>query len=118
MAKAKQYIGNGKAMKFNGVMVSLRMEEARKYIRTTDNGEYLTFFIDPRKTADQWGRTHNAYVLVNTPEEAPQATLPEPAMAAEADPEVVHMNGRRLRRISPEEAAARRAAMADMQLPF
>ncbi len=106
MAKAKQFIGSGKGMKYNGVMITLRMADAQQFIRTTENGEFLTFFIDPRKEADQWGRTHTAYVLVNEPE--PQAAPVSMAAEPAAQGVILDIHGRKLRRISSEEAAVLR----------
>lgn len=113
MTKQKQYIGSGKATKFGGVRITLRMDQAAPHSYTTESGEYLSFFVDVRKEADQYGRTHTAYVLVDTPVAEPE--MAEPATVSEPAPEVVVKGGRRLRRISPEEAAARRAALEDMR---
>lgn len=115
MATQKQYIGSGKASKYDGVIVTLLMADAMKHVRKDDKGnEWLTFIVDPRRTPDEKGRTHKAFVL--TGERTPEPT--EPAMASEPAPapigEVVKKGGRKLRRISAEEAAAKRAAFEDM----
>jgi hypothetical protein len=108
MASEKKYIGGGKATKWNGVTVTLRMEEAERFIHETENGKFLSFIVSPRKTASPAGSTHSAFVLVGAPE--PQPAMPEPAMAEE--PEVIAVKGRRLRRISADKAAELRAAQA------
>lgn len=117
MATEKKYIGNGKSTKFDGVSVSIRLEDAQPHVRTTASGSWLTFMIAPKKQADDRGRTHNAFVLVEaTAPEAAAPVMAEPPAAMET-PEgtTVKKGGRSLRRISKAEAEARRAAMADMK---
>lgn len=83
MATQKQYIGSGKATKYDGVAVTLRMEDAQKYVRTTESGNWLTFIVSPRKATDEKGRSHNAFVLVDAEVAEPTATV-----AAEPAPEM------------------------------
>lgn len=117
MATEKKYIGNGKSTKFDGVSVSIRLEDAQPHVRTTASGSWLTFIVAPKKQADDRGRTHNAFVLV-------EAQTPEPAVPVMAEPPApletpegtkVKKGGRNLRRVSKAEAEARRAALADMK---
>jgi hypothetical protein len=116
MSKQKQYIGSGKAAQFNSVTVTLNLDEATKHSYSTQNGTYITFMVSPKKDADRYGKTHSAFVLVD-------ATTPEPDAATNvmAEPELplagetpvgatVKKGGRSLKRISKEEAAARKAA--------
>lgn len=85
----KTYIGSGKSTKFNGVTVTLRMEDAQKFAYETERGTYLTFVVSPRKEVDQFGKTHSCFVLVDSQEGTPEmqemtapATVEEPAPAA------------------------------------
>lgn len=115
MATQKQYIGSGKPSKFNGVIVTLAMNDAEKHVRTdADGNRWLSFIVDPRREADEKGRTHKAFVLTGERTEA----QPEQQVVCEPAPtpigKRVKNGGKSYRRISPEEAAAKRAAFADM----
>ena len=83
MATQKQYIGNGKATKFDGVTVTLRMEDAQEFVRNTESGNWLTFIVSPKKTVDEKGRSHNVFVLVDVEEPATAVAEPETAPAPE-----------------------------------
>ncbi|HRH68813.1 MAG TPA: hypothetical protein PLB89_04830 [Flavobacteriales bacterium] len=111
MATQKQYIGSGKATQYDGVSVSIRMEDAEKFLRTNDSGTWLNFIVSPRKEPKE-GRTHKVFVIVDAPTEQPAA----PAMASEpaGTPvgEVIEEGGKKLRKISKAEAAKLKAAKA------
>ena len=117
MATQKKYIGNGKSTVHNGITVSIRLEDAQPYARTSKSGTWLNFMVAERKAVDEFGRTHSAFVLVDAPEAQPApAVMAEPAPSMETPVGAkVKKNGRNLARISKEEAAAKRAALADMQ---
>jgi len=106
MATTK-YIGSGKSTSNNGVRVSIKLEDAQPYVRKTERGTWLNFFVSARKSADPYGRTHNAFVLVD--EEPTTPVVAEPAVSVRAQEK---KTVRRLKRISKAEAAARRAAIA------
>jgi len=108
MASVKKYIGSGKTTKWDGVTVTLRMEEAVKHMRVTEDGNFLSFIVSPRKEMVEGKPTHSVFVLEDAPEHEP-APMPEPAMAEEP---VVEVNGRRLKKISAKKAAELRAAQA------
>lgn len=112
MTNGKIYIGSGKATKFDGVMVTLDLEAALKEAYTTDKGRFLTFLVAPRKGADQYGKTHSAMVLPRN--QANPSVVAEPTGNLLETPvgETKEVKGRKLKRISPEEAAARKAAKA------
>lgn len=108
MASVKKYIGSGKSTKWDGVSVTIRVEEAAQFVRETEDGKFLSFIMSPRREPSAKGQTHSAFVLVDgTPEEA---AMPKAAVAAEG--EVIVENGRRLKRISAKKAAELRAAKA------
>ncbi len=112
MATQKQYIGSGKATKFDGVAVTLRMEDAQKFVRETESGKWLTFIVSPRRTVDEKGRSHNAFILVDAQPEEPQAPEQATVVAEPAETPIgtkVKKVGRSLRRISKKEAAELKA---------
>lgn len=105
MATSKSYIGSGKPTKFNGVIVTLRMEDAKKFVRTGNDGqEWLSFIVSPKQATDDKGRTHNAFVLEGRPDEAPtESVVNEPAGTPIG--ETTEVNGKKLKRISKAQAA-------------
>jgi hypothetical protein len=112
MAKQKQYIGSGKAAQFNSVTVTVNLDEAIKHSYSTDNGTYITFMVSPKQQADRFGKTHSAFVLVDAPETA-ENVVAEPELPLGSETPVgatMKKDGRSLKRISKEEAAARKAA--------
>lgn len=114
MTTNKQYIGNGKATDWNGVTVTIRLEDAQPHVRKTDSGTWLSFIVSPKRQPDDKGRTHNAFIITGKRPEASTAAA-EPELPFETPVgAVVKKGGRKLRRLSPEEAAAKRAAMEDM----
>lgn len=77
----KQYIGSGKKHEnYNSVTVTLNLDQAQKHAYETSNGTFLTFIVSARKEADQYGKTHSVFVLVDADE-------PETTPAAVAEPE-------------------------------
>lgn len=114
MSKQKQYIGSGKPAKNNSVTVTLALDKAQQHAYTTETGTYITFVLSPKQQADQYGKTHAAFVMVNLPEAQPEAVVSEPQAELPLDGETpvgatVQKNGRNLKRISKEEAAQLRA---------
>ncbi len=114
MATEKKYIGNGKSTKFDGISVNIRLEDAQAHVRHTTSGSWLTFIVSPKKQADDRGRTHNAFVLVDAevPETAAPVAAEPPAPMETPEGTKVKKGGRNLRKISKAEAEARRAAQA------
>lgn len=113
MSKQKEYIGSGKAANHNSVTVTLALDKAMQHAYSTTNGKYITFMVSPKQEVDRYGKTHTAFVFVEAPQAAdsvvaePQAELPlngETPMGKR-----VKTEGRNLKRISPEEAAKRKA---------
>jgi hypothetical protein len=110
----KQYIGSGKSTQHNGVKVTLRLEEALKHAYRTERGEFLTFMVSPRQAPDQFGKTHAAFVM---PREEQHSVVAEPTEPIElAEPhgdagqgETVTIDGRKLRKITKQQAAIIRA---------
>ena len=59
----KIYIGKGKQIKdFDMVQVSINLEEALEHKHEYQGKEYLTFTVAKLREADQYGKTHTAYV--------------------------------------------------------
>lgn len=81
MASKKQYIGSGKATKYDGVKVTLNLKEADPHVYTTDRGTYVSFIVTPRKNPTDHV-THNVFVLVDAEEPVP--AVAEPAAEAPA----------------------------------
>lgn len=72
----KTYIGKGKQV--NGidvVKVTLRIEDVLKHKYEKEGAEYITFEVARLREADQYGRTHTAYVSV-AEEPAPSTRKP------------------------------------------
>lgn len=113
MATNKQYIGNGKATIHDGVTVTIRMEDAAPFIRKTDSGSWLSFIVGKKQQVDDKGRTHTAFIITGPRPQAPGAVA-EPQLPFETPVgTVVKKGSKKLRRISPEEAA-KLAAFEDM----
>ena len=67
----KSYIGKGTAVAgMDIVKVSLKVEDILKLTHEFNGVEYLTFEIAKMQKADDYGRTHTAYVSVR--EDAPE----------------------------------------------
>lgn len=60
----KNYIGHGKNIEKlpNGVEISICIEDSEPHIFEYLGKKYLKFTVVPRKVADQYGRTHTAYI--------------------------------------------------------
>jgi hypothetical protein len=72
----KNYIGKGTQVEnMEIVKVTLKVEEILKHKHEYDGNEYLTFEVAKMKQADNFGRTHTAYVT--TREEAPEEETAE-----------------------------------------
>lgn len=114
MATSKAYIGSGKPTKYEGVIVTLRMEEAQKHVRTGQDGQqWLSFIVSSKQKADEKGRTHNAFVLVGEPDAEPAVNeMKEPATET-PEGSTVERNGRKLKRISKADAARMSADQQD-----
>lgn len=116
MATAKAFIGNGKTTQYDGVRVTLRMEDAQKFVRSTESGDWLSFIVSPKRQTDGKGRTHNVFVLVDQPDTDPMNNvMADPMELAEPHGPVpegttVTIDGRKLKRISKRKAAQMRAA--------
>lgn len=108
MASVKKYIGSGKSTKWDGITVTLRMEDVAQHVRESEDGKFLSFIVSPRREPSAKGQTHSAFILMGDPQEA--AAMPQASMAAEG--EVVIENGRKLKRISAKKAAELRAQAA------
>jgi hypothetical protein len=67
----KNYIGTGKKHKeFDIVNVSIKMEDAEKFITEGKDGKkYLNFELTQRKETGKFGETHAAYISVKTESE-------------------------------------------------
>lgn len=103
MSSEKNYIGSGKTTLHNGVKVTIRMDEAMQHIYTTDKGRFLTFMVSPKKEADQYGKTHSAFVMPRE-ERAPDTNVAnEPQGLPEGT--TVEVDGKKLRKISKQQAA-------------
>lgn len=82
----KNYIGNGKPTKIKPelgiISVTLHMDKVEPFIyKDKDGNRYLTFEVaakDPAKNGgkDEFGRTHNVYVI--TKESGEMETEPDP----------------------------------------
>lgn len=108
MNTQKHYIGSGRSTKFDGVVVTLRVAEASKFIRTTEDGEFLSFLVTQRKEMVEGKPTHNVFVMENAPAEQPKpAMASEPELPFETPKE---LKGRKVRKITKAEAAALRAS--------
>lgn len=95
----KTYIGKGKQVgTYGSVKVSIKMSDAKQFLKEAKGEEYLNFFINPLKETDKFGNTHTAFVLVEevaeTPEPQTEAPLPTDQEVAEAiaerDRQVAH----------------------------
>lgn len=61
----KNFIGKGKQVKgLNIVTVAINMDEAEAHIFEYEGTRYLRFDVAALKQADQYGKTHTAYVSV------------------------------------------------------
>jgi len=82
---AKKYVGKGKKSCSFAVEINLKMEELLKYVYEYKGKSYCTIEIAPMKSgADQYGRTHCAYVSVKTETETPveeNANAQEPELS-------------------------------------
>jgi len=59
----KNYIGNGKATQFPGVVsVTIDIEKARPFVFEYQGKKYLKFDVAPRREPDQYGKTHSVSV--------------------------------------------------------
>lgn len=89
----KTYIGSGKKTKFNGVTVTIKLEDAQKFAFETENGTFLTFVVAERKE-EKFGKSHTCFVLVDDQDETPE--VPEMAAPAEvAEPLPAKTKGRK-----------------------
>lgn len=78
MAQDKAYIGGGKTVgQYGSVRVTLKMEDVLKHAYKTERGEFITFTVDKLKQANEYGKTHTAYVLLR--EEKDPTAVAEPA---------------------------------------
>jgi hypothetical protein len=117
MNGTKQYIGSGKATDNNGVKVTLRLADALKHSYRTERGEFLTFIVTERQSPDQYGKTHAAFLMVREEKPVQAAEPVEPMELAEPhgdhpEGQTVTIDGRKLRKITPKQAAAIRAKKA------
>ena len=77
----KNYIGKGtETGSFGIIKVTLKMEEVAKHVYTKEGKEYLTFEISKLLKADDYQRTHTAYVQTRVEADVPQ----KPVTAEEA----------------------------------
>lgn len=79
------YIGMGRAAKHNAVSVSIRMEDAEKFLRKTDKGTWLNFIVAPVFKPKEDGPSHKVFIITGrrTDNSAPSvASEPAPKAAA------------------------------------
>ena len=58
----KDYIGSGKEVKEGIVRITIDVEKAEPFFYEYNGKKYLTFTSDKKQEADQYGKTHSAYV--------------------------------------------------------
>ena len=75
----KNYIGKGteNANIQNVVRMTFKVEDVLRFKHEYEGVEYITFEMGPLKSADQFGRTHTAWV--STREEVEAVAEPKPA---------------------------------------
>jgi hypothetical protein len=79
MSYTKSYIGKGKKVNnLDIVRVTINMEEAEAHIFTYEGKRYLRFELAGLKQADQYGKTHTAYISEREQQEQAQESKPEP----------------------------------------
>lgn len=103
----KAYIGSGKAAQYNSVRVSIKLEDAQRFLKKGENGTWLSFFVAPRKEASEAGNTHSVFVLEQ--DKAPESAVAEPQGETPVGT-TVERNGRKLKRVSKKKAAEIKAS--------
>ncbi len=70
----KNYIGKGKEVetkngkKLDIVKVTIKVKDALKFKHEFEGEEYITFEVAKMQKADNWDRTHTAYVTTKVEE--------------------------------------------------
>lgn len=75
----KNYIGKGRKVEdLEIVTVTIKMDEAEKFLFEKDGKKYLRFEVSSLRKPDRYDRTHTCYVskLVDAVDEGEMTTLP------------------------------------------